>query len=326
MGKKTVWAVCAFNILAGGFAIAWVTRPHWQSRTTPSFEAPAPPARDPEACWSEFSVAATYDAARNALAGIAPDERRARLTKFLKSGGAAAAGGVEVAQRRAAALAIWGETIQSGSEDDAWLRELAMDRGLSALERETALRAVTIAAHRRHKAAAKDPDSGDDAGWREAFAAYLARPELGPGSGLEGFALQARCFALMEGVAPVGREALIEQARRVLAPYPGSREVAVISALDVARQLGAEELREEVRALAREPRSEACLLAAFGYLAAVGTEADLEWLSGHVPTSASAQVAAANARAVLASRMAAPSPSVAGAGTHESPAPGAPKG
>lgn len=300
MGKKTVWVICAFNILAGGLAIAWVTRPYWQPRPKPIFEAAQPVHKDAEALWAEFSVATTYDGARQTLAGMAPDERHARLTSYLKSEGQGSRGKSAVeAGRQAAALAFWGETVETGSADETWLRELALDRSRSALEREAALRAVILAAHRRHKASAADAD----ASWREPLATYLEKSDFGRGSSVEGLALQARWFALAEKIAPISREALVEHIALLLLPKSGAQEAVLVSALDVARQMKAIELLDTVRYVARNPPSDACQQAALGYLAEQGTQEDLSWLSEYIPASAAMQSAAVNTRAFLANRL-----------------------
>lgn len=302
MGKKTVWAICAFNILASGFAIAWVTRSYWQPRPKPMFAEGAKPAiKDSDTCWAEFTSASTYAEACQALASMSPDERHPKLSKFIKIGGDGVNTGETAVEagRQAAALAFWGDTVETGSAEDAWLRELALERSRSALEREAALKAVILAAHRRHKATTADADQG----WREPLAAFLEQNDFGRGCSVEGLALQARSFALVEKIAPISREALIGHIGLLLLPKNGASESVIVSALDVARQLGAAELLDAVRVVARHPRSDACQQAALAYLAEQGTQEDLSWLRGYVPASASVHLVATNVRAVLANRL-----------------------
>lgn len=306
MGKKTLWAICTLNVVAGGFAIAWATKPYWQPRPPlPSFAPKASEPVDTEKAWSEFADSATYERAFQTLASIPTSaDRQERLGEFLKATVPVAASSAPAAARRAAAIGVWGDGVEAGGDDFRWLMMVAEDRNRTVLEREAALRAVILSAQRRHKAAPED--AGD--GWRESLATWLHDTDWGRSSSVAGLALHAQSFALTEKIAPVNRGQLVERLGRLLNPKNGASEAVLLAALEVGRQLGASELLEPARTLARNPPSDACLQAALVALADWGTPQDLNWLDEYAASGAGVQRAALNARATLAMRLAAPLP------------------
>lgn len=305
MGKKTLWAICSLNVVAGAFAVAWVTKSYWQPRSKLApLTATAPEPVDIERLWSEFTNSQTYERAYQALASIPSSaNRQERLWETLNTTEAAvSSASAPAAARCAAAIAVWGDGIAADGDDFRWLLMAAEDRNRTALEREAALRAVILAAQRRHKAAPEDP--GD--GWREFLAAWLEETDWGRSSSVAGLALHAQSFALTEKIAPVDRTKLVERLALLLNPRNGASEAVMLAALDVGRQLGASELLESARALARNPPSDACLQASLGAIADWGTEQDLSWLDGYTASGAGIQRLALNARASLAARLTTP--------------------
>ena len=317
MGKKTIWAICAFNIIASGFAVAWVTKPYWRSKPASKFDVsssqvtpPAAPKKNADELWREFTQADTYDAALRALVALPADaDRRARLSTYLMltrlpTPALAPDSSLTEAVRRAAGIAIWAEHVEIDSPEAASLQALALDRSQTTLERENALRGIMLAAQRRHKADAHD----DIASWRETLAAYLLNNDFGRGSSVEGLALQAMAFALSEKLAPLDRSTVLERVGLLLDTRNGASEAVLIAALDVAHQLGGTALLNHARLLAQRPPSDACTQAALNFLAQHGTAEDAAWLNNYTPTSSALQLAAGNARFALLHRLANPPP------------------
>lgn len=295
--------ICVINVVASAFAVAWVTRPYWRSAPAPTLGAmgTAPrevPSKGTPELWAEFERAGTQDAALLALRGIEPaGERERLLAEYLSAARLATVANASLPEscRHAAAIASWGETAEVGGEAFERLQALALDRGRTPLERDAALRAVMLAAQRRHKAAA---EAGGE-GWREALAVFLADNEFGRGTSTEALALHAMGFALAEDIAPVRRETLVARLGRHLTARNGASEAVQIAALEVAQQIAAVELLNTVRALATQPVSDACQMAILNFLGTQGGPAEAEWLNGYIPATAALQTAGANARAFL---------------------------
>lgn len=250
---------------------------------TPPASAPEnhPP---PEEVWQKFLKSRTANEAASCLALLpqAP-ETGARLGQYVRGRLAPfpqVTWGRSYIDRIAAAIGAWEPWLDYGSDDTGFLEQAVANHAMPVLIRDSALRVVVGAAHRKKgQAADADAAAALSADWQTHLEKFLTETAFGDETSIGGLALQAALFASNEKIAPIDPAFFDRRIRAVIDDRENVNEFTLAASLDVAAQRDMPpDVAGAIREIVGKPQSEAVQLAGLRALARNGSREDVAWL------------------------------------------------
>lgn len=305
MKRGLVWGICAFNVVASGVAIFVVFRPYFQPK--PALHEPLlpPPTDTPSTDWkTALEQASSYPQLQQALSRVPADSEgrswlKERIEFALNSGQIHT--DAFALDRLLAEISRWGSFAAYGDPACARLKEIVEDKSKPILVRTVCLQTLAETVLRLAKAETGPAGATGSTTWRDDWKSLLS----GLHTTTAGTSLQGQTLLLMEasqqqGFAQWSAEQWNEMVGSTLSTESNADESSLIAALTLgATRATHTSVREAIRAMAHDSRSEALKGAAIGALAQIGDPDDIQWLSSYSAESVKISQALWAARARL---------------------------